>query len=59
MTSADQFYFGDFKSGDITGKGVFTSKKGYTYSGDFESGRRQGQGKMTFEDGLYCEGTWV
>ena len=52
-------YEGDFKNGDITGKGFYIWKNKHTYSGDFFMGKMHGHGIYKWPDGNVYEGEYI
>lgn len=44
-------YMGDFKQGQLHGKGILYYKDGDKYIGNWDSGQRQGKGRMVFSNG--------
>ena len=52
-------YEGDFKDGDITGKGFYIWKNKHTYSGDFICGKMHGKGVYKWPDGNIYEGEYI
>jgi hypothetical protein len=56
---ADGFtYTGEWKNGEIDGKGIATYANGDVYEGTFASGKRQGEGIIRYATGQTAEGTW-
>lgn len=54
------FYEGEFKFGEIEGKGRRIWKNnGNSYSGEFSRGEMHGEGEMTYKDGSKYTGTFV
>jgi len=51
-------YEGEWKSGEIHGKGVATYANGDVYEGTFVAGKRQGEGTMRYASGEEETGTW-
>ena len=52
-------YEGDFKNGDITGKGFYIWKNKHTYLGDFLRGKMHGKGIYKWPDGNVYEGEYI
>ena len=52
-------YEGDFKNGDITGKGFYIWKNKHTYLGDFLRGKMHGKGIYKWPDGNIYEGDYI
>ena len=52
-------YEGDFKNGDITGKGFYIWKNKHTYLGDFLRGKMHGKGIYKWPDGNIYEGEYI
>ena len=52
-------YEGDFKNGDITGKGFYIWKNKHTYLGDFLRGKMHGKGLYKWPDGNVYEGEYI
>ena len=52
-------YEGDFKNGDITGKGFYIWKNKHTYLGDFFRGKMHGKGIYKWPDGNIYEGEYI
>ena len=52
-------YEGDFKNGDITGKGFYIWKNKHTYLGDFLRGKMHGKGIYKWPDGNVYEGGYI
>ena len=52
-------YEGDFKNGDITGKGFYIWKNKHTYLGDFLRGKMHGKGIYKWPDGNVYEGDYI
>ena len=52
-------YEGDFKNGDITGKGFYIWKNKHTYLGDFLRGKMHGKGIYKSPDGNIYEGEYI
>jgi hypothetical protein len=52
-------YSGDFVDGDLTGSGLFKSKKGYTYSGHWSQGVKSGIGRESFKRGHTYKGEFM
>ena len=42
-------YIGEFVDGELSGDGIFSNKKGYTYNGHWEDGLKQGVGMESFK----------
>ncbi len=56
---ADGFrYVGQWKAGEIDGKGVATYANGDVYEGSFVAGKRQGEGVMRYATGQETGGEW-
>ena len=51
-------YTGEWKAGEISGKGVATYSNGDVYEGMFSAGKRQGEGTMRYASGEEETGTW-
>ena len=52
-------YEGEFKNGEITGKGFYIWKNKHTYSGDFLCGKMHGKGLYKWPDGNQYEGDYI
>ena len=52
-------YEGDFKNGEITGKGFYIWKNKHTYLGDFFCGKMHGKGVYKWPDGNIYEGEYI
>jgi hypothetical protein len=52
-------YVGEFKGGDMHGKGVYTWPSGNRYEGDFANGKLSGKGVFTWSRGSRYEGDFV
>jgi len=53
-------YVGDFKNGELSGKGVLAwPKNERKYVGDFQSNRAQGRGILSTKDGVQMEGKFA
>jgi hypothetical protein len=56
---ADGFtYTGEWRGGEIDGKGVATYANGDVYEGMFKAGKRQGEGVIRYASGQTAEGKW-
>jgi len=51
-------YEGEFRSGNMEGKGIETWKDGRKYEGDFKNGRKEGEGTMEWPNGTKYVGSW-
>ena len=52
-------YEGEFKNGEITGKGFYVWKNKHTYFGDFLCGKMHGKGIYKWPDGNQYEGEYI
>ena len=52
-------YEGQFKNGEITGKGLYIWKNEHTYFGDFLAGKMHGKGIYKWPDGNQYEGQYI
>ena len=52
-------YEGEFKHGEITGKGFYIWKNQHTYFGDFFCGKMHGKGLYKWPDGNQYEGEYI
>ena len=52
-------YEGQFKNGEITGKGLYIWKNRHTYYGDFLAGKMHGKGIYKWPDGNQYEGEYI
>ena len=56
---ADGFsYTGQWRAGEIDGRGTATYANGDVYEGMFSAGRRQGEGTMRYASGQEVTGQW-
>jgi hypothetical protein len=51
-------YDGEWREGEISGRGVATYANGDVYEGMFLAGKRQGEGTMRYAGGQEESGTW-
>ena len=57
--SKGDYYEGEFKYGEITGKGYYKWKNNHTYLGDFVNGKMHGNGLYKWPDGNEYEGEYI
>jgi len=51
-------YVGDFRDGELSGKGIYTWANGNRYEGDYRDGKPNGKGVYTRPSGTRYEGGW-
>jgi len=51
-------YVGEWKDGDMNGRGVFTWGKGGRYEGEFRNDKRHGHGVLHYANGASYDGQW-
>lgn len=52
-------YEGEYRDGQMNGKGTFTGANGNRYEGDFVDGKQTGKGTQTWANGDRYEGDWL
>ena len=52
-------YIGNFVDSQLTGNGLFKSKRGYTYSGNWSQGEKSGFGEESFKRGNAYKGEFL
>ena len=52
-------YEGEWVNGDMTGRGVYQSPKGFSYEGQFRKNKPNGEGIKIWNDGSRYEGNWL
>ncbi|MBF25048.1 MAG: hypothetical protein CMP49_00805 [Flavobacteriales bacterium] len=52
-------YTGDFLEGNLTGKGLFSGKRGYSYEGMWENNLKSGMGKEVIKKHMMYEGEFL
>ena len=52
-------YEGDFVAGNLSGQGIFTTKRGYSYDGQWNSNKKGGFGKEVIKKGGTYEGNFI
>jgi hypothetical protein len=52
-------YYGEWKKGQIHGKGICTWLDGTTYDGEWVNWNKCGIGQLTFCDGTKCKGEFI
>ena len=57
--NSSEYYEGEFKNGEITGKGFYKWKNKHTYTGEFFRGKMHGKGIYTWPDGNIYEGQYI
>ena len=57
--NTSESYEGEFKNGEITGKGFYIWKNKHTYLGEFYCGKMHGKGLYKWPDGNVYEGDYI
>src|SRR6267378_3877460 len=56
---AQSRYEGEYRDGELNGRGVYTLANGNRYEGELKDNKPNGRGVFTFADGDRYEGSWT